>query len=109
MACLRHCAKGAAPVQTRLKCTASKACTCSDTAPLSQLCHLSRLLLNLRMMQVDSRLPLWAALAWAAASAVRWQRARPVLGPLLDLWWEDVRWGHRRVALHATRTEVGGS
>ena len=46
-------------------------------------------------LQVDSQYPLWAAAVWAAANIVRWQRSRPVLGPLLDLWWEETRWGHR--------------
>ncbi len=49
----------------------------------------------MRFMQADMQYPLWAAVIWAAANVVRWQRSRPVLGPLLHLWWEETRWGHR--------------
>ena len=47
-------------------------------------------------VQVESQYPLWAAGTWAAANIIRWQRSRPVLGPLLHLWWEETRRGHRR-------------
>ena len=50
------------------------------------------------MLQVDSRYEVWAAVIWAAVNIFRWHRSRPVLGPLLHLWWEETRLGHRHAA-----------